>query len=98
LAVPLTGGNRNDVTQLVPLPEAIPPIRETLLELGCGLICRRRRHPSRSGKFLRCSGPPARLRRPTPDLDAVGAGPVPAGTGRGRVSVFSGIAPRPGAT
>lgn len=27
LAVTLTGGNRNDVTQLMPLIEAIPPIR-----------------------------------------------------------------------
>jgi len=27
LAVSLTGGNRNDITQLVPLVEAIPPIR-----------------------------------------------------------------------
>ena len=28
LAVILTGGNRNDVTQLLPLIDAIPPIRE----------------------------------------------------------------------
>jgi hypothetical protein len=27
LAVPLTGGNRNDVTQLLPLLDAVPPIR-----------------------------------------------------------------------
>jgi hypothetical protein len=27
LAVLLTGGNRNDVTQLLPLLQAIPPIR-----------------------------------------------------------------------
>ena len=27
LAVTLTGGNRNDVTQLIPLVEAVPPIR-----------------------------------------------------------------------
>ncbi len=27
LAVRLTGGNRNDVTQLLPLVEAIPPVR-----------------------------------------------------------------------
>ena len=27
LAVSLTGGNRNDVTQLMPLIEAIPPVR-----------------------------------------------------------------------
>ena len=27
LAVTLTGGNRNDVTQLLPLIEAIPPVR-----------------------------------------------------------------------
>jgi len=27
LAVSLTGGNRNDVTQLMPLSEAIPPVR-----------------------------------------------------------------------
>jgi transposase len=27
LAVPLTGGNRNDVTQLMPLIAAIPPVR-----------------------------------------------------------------------
>ena len=26
LAVSLTGGNRNDVTQLMPLIEAIPPV------------------------------------------------------------------------
>jgi hypothetical protein len=27
LAVTLTGGNRNDVTQLIPLPDAVPPVR-----------------------------------------------------------------------
>jgi hypothetical protein len=27
LAISLTGGNRNDVTQLMPLIEAIPPVR-----------------------------------------------------------------------
>lgn len=27
LAVTLTGGNRNDVTQLIPLIQAVPPIR-----------------------------------------------------------------------
>jgi hypothetical protein len=27
LAVSLTGGNRNDVTQLIPLVDAVPPIR-----------------------------------------------------------------------
>ena len=27
LAISLTGGNRNDVTQLIPLIEAIPPVR-----------------------------------------------------------------------
>src|SRR5881397_1733274 len=27
LAVSLTGGNRNDITQLVPLVDAIPPVR-----------------------------------------------------------------------
>ena len=27
LAVSLTGGNRNDVTQLMPLVQAIPPVR-----------------------------------------------------------------------
>lgn len=27
LAVPLTGGNRNDVTQLIPLLQAVPPVR-----------------------------------------------------------------------
>jgi transposase len=27
LAVTLTGGNRNDITQLLPLIEAIPPVR-----------------------------------------------------------------------
>jgi hypothetical protein len=27
LAISLTGGNRNDVTQLIPLVEAIPPVR-----------------------------------------------------------------------
>ncbi|MEE4494502.1 IS5 family transposase [Streptomyces sp. BE230] len=27
LAVTLTGGNRNDVTQLTPLPQAVPPVR-----------------------------------------------------------------------
>jgi hypothetical protein len=27
LAVTLTGGNRNDVTQLIPLVDAVPPIR-----------------------------------------------------------------------
>ena len=37
LAVTLTGGNRNDVTQLLPLLDAIPPIR--------GKIGRPRRRP-----------------------------------------------------
>ena len=37
LAVTLTGGNRNDVTQLIPLVEAVPPIR--------GLRGRPRRRP-----------------------------------------------------
>jgi transposase len=27
LAVSLTGGNRNDVTQLIPLLQAVPPVR-----------------------------------------------------------------------
>ena len=27
LAITLTGGNRNDVTQLMPLLDAIPPVR-----------------------------------------------------------------------
>ncbi|KJY19598.1 transposase, partial [Streptomyces sp. NRRL S-444] len=27
LAVTLTGGNRNDVTQLIPLLQAVPPVR-----------------------------------------------------------------------
>jgi hypothetical protein len=27
LAVSLTGGNRNDITQLIPLVQAIPPVR-----------------------------------------------------------------------
>lgn len=37
LAVLLTGGNRNDVTQLLPLPDAIPPVR--------GRVGRPRRRP-----------------------------------------------------
>ncbi|MDX3026212.1 IS5 family transposase [Streptomyces acidiscabies] len=37
LAVLLTGGNRNDVTQLLPLPDAIPPV--------CGRVGRPRRKP-----------------------------------------------------
>ena len=37
LAVTLAGGNRNDVTQLLPLVDAIPPIR--------GLVGRPRRRP-----------------------------------------------------
>ena len=37
LAVSLTGGNRNDVTQLIPLVDAVPPIR--------GLRGRPRRKP-----------------------------------------------------
>ncbi|MFI1369223.1 IS5 family transposase [Streptomyces griseochromogenes] len=39
LAVTLTGGNRHDVTQLLPLPDAVPPIR--------GLRGRPRRRPRR---------------------------------------------------
>ncbi|GGR59664.1 hypothetical protein GCM10010236_10490 [Streptomyces eurythermus] len=39
LAVTLTGGNRHDVTQLLPLPDAVPPIR--------GLRGRPRRKPRR---------------------------------------------------
>ena len=39
LAVSLTGGNRNDVTQLLPLIEAIPPVR--------GRSGRPRRRPDR---------------------------------------------------
>ena len=37
LAVTLTGGNRNDVTQLIPLIDAIPPIR--------GIVGRPQRRP-----------------------------------------------------
>ena len=37
LAVPLTGGHRNDVTQLIPLLDAVPPIR--------GKVGRPRRRP-----------------------------------------------------
>ena len=37
LAVTLTGGNRNDITQLTPLLDAVPPIR--------GLRGRPRRRP-----------------------------------------------------
>jgi len=37
LACTLTGGNRNDVTQLLPLLEAVPPVR--------GLVGRPRRRP-----------------------------------------------------
>jgi hypothetical protein len=39
LAVSLTGGNRNDITQLIPLIDAIPPIR--------GQVGRPRRRPDR---------------------------------------------------
>jgi len=39
LAVTLTGGNRNDVTQLIPLIDAIPPIR--------GVVGKPRRRPRR---------------------------------------------------
>jgi transposase len=39
LAVTLTGGHRNDVTQLIPLLDAIPPIR--------GLVGKPRRRPRR---------------------------------------------------
>ncbi|WP_165966096.1 IS5 family transposase [Actinomadura sp. 7K534] len=39
LAVSLTGGNRNDVTQLMPLLEAVPPVR--------GRVGRPRRRPGR---------------------------------------------------
>ena len=39
LAWTVTGGNRNDVTQLVPLPERIPPVR--------GKVGRPRRRPQR---------------------------------------------------
>jgi transposase len=37
LAISLIGGNRNDVTQLIPLIEAIPPVR--------GRTCRTSEHP-----------------------------------------------------
>jgi transposase len=39
LAVSLTGGNRNDITQLIPLVDAIPPV--------AGLVGRPRRRPER---------------------------------------------------
>ena len=39
LAVTLTGGNRNDVTQLIPLIDAVPPIR--------GVVGKPRRRPRR---------------------------------------------------
>lgn len=39
LAITLSGGNRHDVTQLLPLPDAIPPVR--------GLRGRPRRRPRR---------------------------------------------------
>jgi hypothetical protein len=55
LAWSLTGGNRNDVTQLIPLVERVPPvlgkvegregraeIHEAFLALGCCLVCCRR--------------------------------------------------------
>lgn len=50
-AVSLTGGNRHDVTQLIPLLDAIAPIRgprgrpdlhQSLLDLACSIICLRR--------------------------------------------------------
>jgi transposase len=39
LAFSVTGGNRNDVTQLIPLIDAVPPVR--------GLVGRPRRRPQR---------------------------------------------------
>lgn len=39
VAVTITGGNRHDITQLLPLPDAIPPIR--------GICGRPRRNPRR---------------------------------------------------
>lgn len=39
LAITLTGGQRNDVTQLIPLIDAIPPIR--------GVVSKARRRPRR---------------------------------------------------
>jgi transposase len=39
LAVTLTGGHRNDVTQLIPLIDAVPPIR--------GVVGKPRRRPRR---------------------------------------------------
>jgi hypothetical protein len=39
LAVSLTGGNRNDVTQLLPLVD--PNLHLAFLNLGCALICHR---------------------------------------------------------
>jgi transposase len=39
LAYSLTGGNRNDVTQLIPLLDAVPPVR--------GVVGRPRRRPQR---------------------------------------------------
>lgn len=51
LAVTLTGGNRNDVTQLMPLPGAIPPVR--------GKVGRPRQRPPRYTPQLGTGRPPA---------------------------------------
>jgi hypothetical protein len=37
LAVSLAGGNRNDVTQLMPLIQAIPPVRAPAEDPGSGV-------------------------------------------------------------
>ncbi len=68
LATITTGGNRNDVAQLIPLIEAILPIRDDIhdafLTLGCAIICwRRLRNHAICQESLACAAPSARCAR-----------------------------------
>jgi hypothetical protein len=61
LAATLTGGNRNDVTQLIPLLQAVPPIRGARTPTpapGRGVRRSRLRLTISTGSLPRCSRSP----------------------------------------
>src|SRR4029450_1234530 len=91
LAWTVTGGNRNDVTQLVPLVERVPPVR--------GKVGRPRRPPQRPPpRAAPGPAPHAAGRRGRPPIAATtttgtGASSVPAGSNRRSPVARAGTAP-----
>lgn len=68
LAVSLTGGNRNDITRLMPLIAAIPPVRGRRgrpRQAGSGLCGRGYDHDKYSGQVRRKGSTPVIARRGT---------------------------------